>query len=753
MKMTGTARIQAVLNGENTDRAPYSFWTHLPHVDLDPVKLAEETYQFYRTYELDFIKTMPNGLFSVEDFGCECDFSEIPLGGAARITMYAVETAEDWERLTEPDVTRGALARELLSLELLLDKVQGDAPVVATVFSPLTTASKMCGPNLIRHLRERPESVKAGLCLIARVTAKFAEEAVKRGCAGIYFANQMATREVLTEDEFQEFGVPYDLMVLNAIRRESWFNILHIHGHDIMHHLLTEYPVQAFNWHIGETAPEIEEYRNLIPGKAIVGGIRRFNITSGNIAEIKRDITEACRQAGSSIILTPGCVIRYPVESRVLHAVRKEIVQSTRRNNVYNYSKTQNKDRHAPTPSEWGFNTKLVHAAQFPDPATKAVSPSIVPAVAYAFPDVESAAACVSGGIPGTHYGRYGNPTTRVLELKVAELEGGEDALGVSSGMAAISISLLAFLKQGDHVIVTKDVYGGTHSFLTSLAPRFGIECSFVDCTDLDEVRRAVKPSTKAMYLETPSNPRLTILDIRALSAIAKESKIPVIVDNTFMTPYLQQPLELGADVVVHSGTKYLNGHGDVIAGFIVGAEEHIRFMRKKIMGDLGQNLNAWESFLILRGLKTMGLRVRQHCSSAQKVAEFLSAHPLIEEVYYPGLPSHPQRELAARQMKGMGGIVSFELKGGFEAGKTFLNSLKLAMISFSLGDPETLVQHPASMTHSSIPADQRQQFGITDGLIRLSVGLEDPEDIIADLEQALKAVADALHGYSAANV
>jgi methionine-gamma-lyase len=391
---------------------------------------------------------------------------------------------------------------------------------------------------------------------------------------------------------------------------------------------------------------------------------------------------------------------------------------------------------------EWNFDTKIIHAAQAPDPVTRAISQAIIPAVAYSFPDAETAAAVVSGQTEGIYYGRYGNPTSRVLEQKIAELESGEDALAVSSGMAAISISLLAFLQHGDHVVVTKDVYGGTYSFLTSLAPRFGIQFDFVDCTNLEMVKQAIKSNTKALYIETPSNPCLTVLDIKSLAAIAKQFSIPMIVDNTFMTPCLQRPLELGADVVVHSATKYINGHGDVLAGVIVGKKQHIHMMRKKMMGDLGQNLNSWESFLILRGIKTMSLRVKRHCSSAQTIAEFLESHPMITQVYYPGLKSHPQHHLAKRQMKEMGGIVSFEVKGGLEEGKIFINSLKLVMISFSLGDPETLVQHPASMTHYSIPKNEREKFGITDGLIRLSVGLEDPEDIIADLDQSLQKIS-----------
>lgn len=386
------------------------------------------------------------------------------------------------------------------------------------------------------------------------------------------------------------------------------------------------------------------------------------------------------------------------------------------------------------------MDTTLIHAAQFPDEKTRAISQPIVPAVAYCFPDADTAASTVSGKIEGTYYGRYNNPTNQTLEEKIAILESGEAALAVSSGMAAITTSLLGFLKQGDHVLVTRDVYGGTHHFLTNFAVRYGIEFDFIDCTDLDAVEMMVKENTKVLYIETPSNPRLTILDIQLLSQLAHSNGLQVIVDNTFMTPYLQKPLLLGADVVVHSATKYLNGHGDVVAGFVVGRKADIDFMRSNIMGDLGQNLSALESFLLLRGLKTLGPRMKTHISNAETIAKYLESHPLIKSVYYPGLSSHPQHLLAKRQMKGMGGIVSFEVEGGMEAGKKFIDSLKLAMISFSLGDPETLVQHPASMTHSSIPAAERAAFGITDGLIRLSVGLEDPEDILKDLKQALSA-------------
>lgn len=388
---------------------------------------------------------------------------------------------------------------------------------------------------------------------------------------------------------------------------------------------------------------------------------------------------------------------------------------------------------------KWSMDTKLIHSIDQVGRPTGAISQNLIPAVAYSFPNAEAASAIVSGEAEGIYYGRYGNPTSKELERRIAILENGEDALGVSSGMAAISISLLAYLKQGEHVLVTKDVYGGTFSFLNNLAPRFGIQYSFVDCTNLAAVETAIQENTKVLYIETPSNPGLTVLDIEGLATISKRYNLTLIVDNTFMTPYLQKPLDLGADVVVHSATKYINGHGDVIAGFVVAKKSKIEFMRKRIMGDLGQNLNSWESYLILRGLKTLAIRIKRHCENAQKIAEYLEKHPAIDKVFYPGLASHPQHALAKKQMAGMGGIISFELKGGVCIGKEFINNLELAMISFSLGDPETLVQHPASMTHFSIPKEERMKYGITDGLIRLSVGLEDPEDIISDLEQSLK--------------
>ncbi|HLQ98309.1 MAG TPA: aminotransferase class I/II-fold pyridoxal phosphate-dependent enzyme [Candidatus Dormibacteraeota bacterium] len=395
--------------------------------------------------------------------------------------------------------------------------------------------------------------------------------------------------------------------------------------------------------------------------------------------------------------------------------------------------------------TEWNFSTKVIHHKKTLNESSNAVSQPVIPAVAYAFSSADEAAATVTGEREGIYYGRYGNPTTEQLEDKIAILENAEAALGVSSGMAAIANALLAVLSQGDHIVITKDVYGGTHKFMTSFASRYGISYDFVDCSHLHMLESAIQHHTKAIYIETPSNPSLTVLDIEEIAHIAQKYSIPLIVDNTFMTPYLQKPIDLGADIVVHSATKYLNGHGDVVAGFVCGTKSMIHKMRKNIMGDLGQNLNAWEAFLILRGLKTLGIRIDRHCKTAFEIAKFLESHPAVTRVYYPGLCSHPQFDIAQKQMKNNGGIVSFEVQGGVENGKKFINELQLAFISFSLGDPETLVQHPASMTHSSIPENRLNEFGISKGLIRLSAGLEDAEDIIKDLDQALATLIPEL--------
>ena len=343
----------------------------------------------------------------------------------------------------------------------------------------------------------------------------------------------------------------------------------------------------------------------------------------------------------------------------------------------------------------------------------------------------------------GYIYTRLGNPTTTVLEDKIAALEEGEAAVATSSGMGAISSTLWTVLKAGDHIVTDKTLYGCTFALMCHGLTRFGIDVTFVDTSNLDEVKNAMKENTRVVYLETPANPNLKIVDIEALAKIAHTNpNTLVIVDNTFATPYMQKPLTLGADVVVHSVTKYINGHGDVIAGLVItnkALADQIRFVGLKDM--TGAVLGPQDAYYIIRGMKTFEIRMERHCKNARKVVEFLNNHPKIEKVYYPGLETHPGYEIAKKQMKDFGAMISFELKGGFEAGKTLLNSLKLCSLAVSLGDTETLIQHPASMTHSPYTKEEREAAGITDGLVRLSVGLENVEDIIADLEHGLEKI------------
>ena len=343
----------------------------------------------------------------------------------------------------------------------------------------------------------------------------------------------------------------------------------------------------------------------------------------------------------------------------------------------------------------------------------------------------------------GYIYTRLGNPTTTVLEDKIAALEEGEAAVATSSGMGAISSTLWTVLKAGDHIVTDKTLYGCTFALMCHGLTRFGIDVTFVDTSNLDEVKNAMKENTRVVYLETPANPNLKIVDIEALAKIAHTNpNTLVIVDNTFATPYMQKPLTLGADVVVHSVTKYINGHGDVIAGLVItnkALADQIRFVGLKDM--TGAVLGPQDAYYIIRGMKTFEIRMERHCKNARKVVEFLNNHPKIERVYYPGLETHPGYEIAKKQMKDFGAMISFELKGGFEAGKTLLNSLKLCSLAVSLGDTETLIQHPASMTHSPYTKEEREAAGIADGLVRLSVGLENVEDIIADLEHGLEKI------------
>jgi len=322
----------------------------------------------------------------------------------------------------------------------------------------------------------------------------------------------------------------------------------------------------------------------------------------------------------------------------------------------------------------------------------------------------------------------------------LALLEGAEGALATSSGMGAISSTMWTLLKSGDHLLADKTLYGCTYAYFSHGLTKFGIDVEFVDTSDLEAVKKAMRPNTKIVYLETPANPNLKVVDIKAVCEIAhKNEGTRVVVDNTFATPYLQRPLEFGADLVIHSATKYLNGHGDVVAGFVAGDLDTVTQIRLIGVKDMtGSVLSPQDAFLMIRGMKTLELRMARHCSNAYEVAKFLEANSMVEKVYYPGLVSHEGHEIAKEQMDGFGGIIAFDVKGGLEAGKKLLNSLELCTLAVSLGDTETLIQHPASMTHSPYTVEERAAAGITEGLVRISVGLEDANDIIADLEQGL---------------
>ncbi|EKG9449321.1 methionine gamma-lyase [Salmonella enterica subsp. enterica serovar Infantis] len=391
----------------------------------------------------------------------------------------------------------------------------------------------------------------------------------------------------------------------------------------------------------------------------------------------------------------------------------------------------------------YGFNTQIVHAGQRPDPSTGALSTPIFQTSTFVFDSAEQGAARFALEDSGYIYTRLGNPTTDALEKKLAVLEQGEAALATASGVSAITTTLLTLCQQGDHIVSANAIYGCTHAFLSHSITKFGIEVSFVDAANPEAIREAMRPETKVVYIETPANPTLSLVDIETAAAIAHQQGALLVVDNTFMSPYCQQPLRLGADIVVHSVTKYINGHGDVIGGVIIGCQEFINQARfvgvKDITGGCMSPFNAW---LTLRGVKTLGIRMERHCNNALKIARFLEEHPGISQVIYPGLPSHPQYELGKRQMSLPGGIISFEITGGLEAGRRMINSVELCLLAVSLGDTETLIQHPASMTHSPVAPEERLKAGITDGLLRLSVGLEDPDDIIHDLERASRKAA-----------
>ncbi|HEY3368252.1 MAG TPA: methionine gamma-lyase [Symbiobacteriaceae bacterium] len=386
-----------------------------------------------------------------------------------------------------------------------------------------------------------------------------------------------------------------------------------------------------------------------------------------------------------------------------------------------------------------GFATRCVHAGQNPDPATGSLTTPLYQTSTFVFQSAEQGAARFAGQEPGYIYTRLGNPTLTALEEKLADLEGGEAGLVFGSGMGAVSGVVMALVRAGDHVIYGDAIYGCTFDFLHDILGRFGVEATGVDCAQPEAVEAAIRPNTKVLILETPANPTLKLADLRAMADICHRHGMALVVDNTFMSPYLQRPLDLGADVVIHSATKYISGHGDVIAGAAVGKKAFIDEVRMTTLKNVGAVLGPFEAWLLLRGLKTLHVRMDRHSDNGMQVARFLEKHPAVARVWYPGLESFEQYDLARRQMTGPGGVISFELKGGLEAGRRMMNAVKLAHVAVSLGDADTLIQHPASMTHAVVPPEERVKAGISDGLVRISVGLEDARDIIADLEQALR--------------
>ncbi|WP_414154210.1 methionine gamma-lyase [Pseudomonas sp. BNK-43-a] len=391
------------------------------------------------------------------------------------------------------------------------------------------------------------------------------------------------------------------------------------------------------------------------------------------------------------------------------------------------------------TVDKTGFSTRAIHHGYDPQSHGGALVPPVYQNATYAFESVEYGAACFAGEQAGHFYSRISNPTLALLEQRMASLEGGEAGLALASGMGAITSTLWTLLRPGDELIVGDTLYGCTFAFLHHGIGEFGVKVKHVDLNDPAALEAAITSSTRMIYFETPANPNMHLVDIAAVVGVARQHELLVVIDNTYCTPYLQRPLELGADLVVHSATKYLSGHGDITAGLVVGRKALIDRIRLEGLKDMtGAVLSPHDASLLMRGMKTLALRMDRHCSNALRVAQFLERHPQVELIHYPGLPSVAQFGLAQRQMRLPGGMIAFELKGGIQAGRRFMNALQLFRRAVSLGDAESLAQHPASMTHSSYTPEERAQHGISEGLVRLSVGLEDVDDLLADLGQAL---------------
>lgn len=379
-----------------------------------------------------------------------------------------------------------------------------------------------------------------------------------------------------------------------------------------------------------------------------------------------------------------------------------------------------------------GFATDAIHIGQEPDPATGAIIVPIYQTSTFVQEEL--------GKHKGYEYARTSNPTRAALERNLAALESGRFGFAFASGMAAINC-LMSLLKSGDHVVAGHNLYGGSFRLFDRVLKDFGLSFSYANTCHLEEVERAFRRNTRMLYIETPTNPVMEVTDIAAAAALARQHKVLLAVDNTFMSPYFQRPLALGADFVVHSTTKYLNGHSDGVGGAVILSDATLAERLKFLQNAAGAILGPFDSWLVLRGVKTLAVRMQQHNASGMAVARFLQKHPKVKRVYYPGLPSHPQHELSKKQMTGFGGMISFET-GSLENARTVLKSVRLCSLAESLGGVETLISHPATMTHASIPAEDRERLGITDGLVRVSVGIEEVEDIIADLDQALDGVS-----------
>ena len=391
-----------------------------------------------------------------------------------------------------------------------------------------------------------------------------------------------------------------------------------------------------------------------------------------------------------------------------------------------------------------GFSTRAIHLGYDAAQNQGALVPPIHLSATFTFESAEHGGQLFAGERAGFFYTRIANPTLALLEQRMASLEGGEAAVTFSSGMGAITSTLWTLLRPGDEIIVDRTLYGCTFAFLHHGIAEFGVKVRHVDLRDPIRLAQEIGPQTKVVYFETPANPTMSLVDIAAIAEIAHRGNAIVIVDNTYCSPYLQQPLAFGADVVVHSATKYISGHGDVTAGIAVSNAETIERIRLQGLKDLtGAVLSPQDAFLLLRGLKTLSLRLERHCDNAEVIADLLCRHPAVECVYYPGLSEFPQHALARRQMTRFGGMLAFELKGGEAAGKRFINALRLIARAVSLGDAESLVQHPASMTHSTYTLEERARYGISDGLVRISAGLEDTCDLVEDIQQALDRLVD----------